>query len=801
MKALAKLFIPVFLLCSSAFATAESVTELHIQLDRTQVNAANPSDLSAGVNASVKDKIAKQAKFYQDDEIVSDDQLMVIGKDAEGREVYRQAVDNPLLMHAEAFDPDSGQVEIAEEIVKNTGTLRLDVPNRLDIRTLELNAIKKQRSGYQFNLLQRIKLGKKQTAQTAASVSLEARADNGVFSVFKTGDSENRADLVLVSEGYTSSDLSKFEEDARKIVEGYFGEDIYKEYKNHFNVWRVEVPSNQSGAGNGGPIDTKFGAYFNCYNIERLLCVDESKVLNYLKSVMPANAMDKVLVVVNTEKYGGAGGQVATMSLAPQAIDLALHELGHSFAKLADEYDYGTCQVHEPDNANATANSSGAKWRHWMDVDSNVGVFEGAMYCTRGMYRPTQNSMMKELGQPFYAVNESEIVRRIYGRVNVIDAANPAQTDISMGQGESRDFSVTPVDTASHTVKTLWYLNEQQVGEGASFTFNSGKYQEGVYKLKAVAADKTSRVIKDPNKLLIAENTWTITLGDSDSGCKEAPATPTGLASANIGATSFSFTWSAVSGAESYHTEIWNESASKWEALEDTAETTVSVNGLEQGSTQWVRVSAKNACGASTPSEYLAVELTDSQDCTQPPGVPGAFAASDVNDGRFTLSWSAADGAASYAVQKWTGREWRDHKETDATSMEVTASRLGTTEYYRVYAKNQCGSGQATNWIKVVIPQSKGCTNPPAKPAGLQSSYVYSTQFRLTWPKVTGATQYEVQTWDGYARSWKPYQSTQGNYVDFYQLQKGYVYYPRVVAKNACGASTPSNYLTVRLPR
>ncbi|WP_246841010.1 M64 family metallopeptidase [Hahella sp. CCB-MM4] len=777
------------------------MTELHIQLDRTQIFSANPNDISAGVRASVKERVAKQAKYFQDDDVVSTDQLMVIGKDADGREVYRHVVDNPLLVHAEVFNPDTGELETAEEIVKDSGTLRLDVPNQKDIQTLELNTIEKQDSGYQFNLIQRIELGKSQAFQAEAQVTMEAQAANGVYSIFKTGDSENRVDLVLLSEGYTSSDLSKFEEDARKIVEGYFAEDIYKEYKNHFNVWRVEVPSNQSGAGYGSPIDTKFGAYFNCYNIDRLLCVDESKVLSYLRSVVPSNAMDKVLVVVNTEKYGGAGGQVATMSLASQAIDLALHELGHSFAKLADEYDYGTCRVYEPDNANATADRSGTKWQHWTNVDANIGVYEGAMYCANGMYRPSQTSMMKVLGEPFYAVNESEIVRRIYGKVNVIDAKDPVQTDISMNKGEARNFTITPVDTTSHTVKTLWYLNDQQIGEGSTFSFNSGKYQEGAYKLKAVSADKTSHVIKDPDQLLVSQNTWTINLGDGGSTCDEAPATPTGLASADVGSTSFSFSWSPVSNAESYRADIWNESASKWDVLKETTDATVSVTGLEAGSTQWVRVAAKNACGDSNPSDYITVELTDSQDCTQPPGVPGAFAASDVNNGSFTLSWSAAEGASSYTVQKWTGWAWQDHQETNATSLGITATRKGSTEYYRVYAKNQCGSGQATSWIKVEIPAQKSCSAAPAKPTGLRTPYLYSTWYRLDWPKVAEATQYEVQVWDGYSRAWKTHTTTESNYVDFRQLQSGYNYYPRVVAKNACGASAPSSYLSVTLPR
>ena len=798
MKKVIQPLILVFLLFSYNFSQAESITELYIQLDRTHVYSVNSDNSTAGVEARVRDKVSKKAKFYQNDKVVSTDRLMVIGKEENGREIYRQVVDNPLLMHAETFNPKTGEIESAEEIVRDKGTLRLDIPDQLDIQTLELNTIHKQGSSYQFNLLQRIKLEK---SHAASSLNMDAQADNGIFSVTQSGDSQNRVDLVLLSEGYTASELGKFEEDVRQIVDGYFKENIYNEYKNHFNVWRVEVASNQSGAGNGQPIDTKFGGYRNCYNIERLLCVDEDKVMNYLKSIMPANAMDKILVVVNTEDYGGSGGQVAAISLAPESIYLALHEMGHSFANLADEYAIGDCRRYEPNKANATADSTGAKWQHWSDVDTNIGVYEGSMYCARDMYRPTQNSMMKELGQPFYAVNESEIVRRIYSFVEVIDAVSPEQTDISMNMGESKEFTIMPVDTASNTVQTIWYLNDQQVGEGSNFIFNSSNYQEGVYNLKAVTSDETSHVIKDPNQLLVSQYTWIINLGESAPTCIEAPATPSGLTTGDIDSMSFSFNWDRVSTAESYRTDIWNESDSKWEVLEETTDTSVSMTGLEPGSTQWVRVSARNTCGDSNPSEYITVQLINRQTCSRPPGIPGAFTASGVTNGRFTLSWSQADGASTYRIQKWTGREWQDYQDTDVTSLIITSTRGGITEYYSVYALNQCGGGPSTNWLMVVIPQKHSCTSAPAKPTGLQASYIDPTQFGLSWPKVAGATQYEVQTWDGYAGIWKSYQSTQQHDVDFYQLQRGSIYYSRIVAKNSCGSSTPSDYLAVRLPQ
>lgn len=702
MKAVKRWFTALVWLGLSSAALAESVTELHIQLQRSDTQAARSETLTPAMNAQLVEAVTKQAKYFEDDDIVSTDQLMILGKNAHGHVVFRQVANNPLLMHAESFDPVSGKIEVAKTIEKDSATLRINIPSQTSMHTLEINSIRQKGSEYQFNLLNQLSLENLKAMQKMQRPSSQLDKASGVFSVIKNGDSANRADLVLLSEGYTASDLAQFESDVQGIVQGYFEEDIYKEYKNHFNVWRVEVASNQRGAGNGAPIDTKFGAHFNCYNIERLLCVDEDKVLNYLRSVMPANAMDKVLVVVNTEKYGGAGGQVATMSLAPQTIDLALHELGHSFAKLADEYDYGNCNIYEPDHANVTSDSSGAKWRHWINLDANIGIYEGAMYCATGMYRPTENSMMRELGQPFYAVNESEIVRRLYGYVDTIDSVQPTQSRINMELGEARDFNVTQVDTQSGSVVTQWYVNEQKTAEGTGFTFDGSQYPQGSYRLKAVTADTTARVIKDPNQLLRSQHSWTIALGDSGSDCDKAPATPDGLTTTEVGDTFFSVGWNAVATANRYRADIWNESTSQWDTLAVTANTTATATGLAAGSSQWLRVAASNACGDSEPSDYITIELNDNKDCTQAPGAPGTPTASNISSGRFTLSWTAANGATSYMVQKWTGWEWQDHLQARSTSVSLSATR--TTHYYRVYGINSCGNGQASNWLRVDIP-------------------------------------------------------------------------------------------------
>lgn len=697
-----KSLLLALLLCGAAATTAEPITEVHIKLQHQDAYGINPSETADITPASIVNVVEKLAKYVQDDTVTSSDQLMIIGKDVDGNQVYRQVADNPMLLHAESFDPESGKIETAKTIHKKSATLRINIPSKSAIHTLEINTISKKSDGYHFQPWRKIELKTSQMDVTNTTAPKSALAANGVYSVFKTGDSANRADLVVLSEGYTSSDLTKFESDVQGIINGYFEEDIYKEYKNHFNVWRVEVASNQSGAGNGSPIDTKFGAYFNCYNIERLLCVNEDKVLSYLRSVMPANAMDKVLVVVNTEKYGGAGGQVATMSLASQTIDLALHELAHSFAKLADEYTYGNCNVYEPDSANATADSSGAKWRHWSDVDANIGVYEGAMYCAQGMYRPSSNSMMKELGQPFFAVNESEIIRRLYGYVDVIDAVMPSQTTINLNPKESQAFNVTLVNTLSSSVNNQWYVNDQKVSDGSRFTFDGSQYQQGVYRVKAMAADKTTRVKKDPNQLLQAQHSWTVKLGDSGSDCDKAPSTPTGLRSTDVGDTFFAISWNSSTSANSYRVELWNESASRWDTLTTTPDTSANAADLTAGSSQWVRVAAQNSCGDSEPSDYITIELSGDGDCTQAPGVPGTPTATTPSNGRFTLSWSAAKDASSYTVQKWSGWQWQDHQQSRLTSINLNAAR--STHYYRVYASNSCGNSEASNWVRVDVP-------------------------------------------------------------------------------------------------
>ncbi|CCH35287.1 M64 family metallopeptidase [Actinosynnema sp. NPDC047251] len=256
-------------------------------------------------------------------------------------------------------------------------------------------------------------------AEPRAAVS-EVVAD--VVPVQQTGPSDQRFDLVFVGDGYTSSELDTY----HRHVVGKWDElsavEPFKSYKQYFNVWQVNVVSAESGVDNdpalGSARDTALDMGFWCQgrdvNTERLLCVNQAKAAQFGALAPEA---DQVIALGNTAKYGGAGGGVATAAGAnAQAGQIAVHELGHSIGGLADEYDYPYDRYSggEPFEPNATADPSGAKWSRYLGQTSpdggTVGAYEGSRYYRYGLYRPTENSIMRTLGREFNLVGREAMV-------------------------------------------------------------------------------------------------------------------------------------------------------------------------------------------------------------------------------------------------------------------------------------------------------------------------------------------------------------------------------------------------------
>src|SRR5581483_4916831 len=163
-----------------------------------------------------------------------------------------------------------------------------------------------------------------------------------------------------------------------------------------------------------------------------------------------------------------------------------------------------------------------------------------------------------------------------------------------------------------------------------------------------------------------------------------------------------------------------------------------------------------------------------------------------------TLSWAAASGATSYDVYFGTAASPAFYQNTTATSLAVSALANSTTYYWRVVAKNACGSAasSATNSFTTVA----SCTLPAAATLGSPSNGAtgVATSTSLSWSAASGATSYDV--YFGTASSPAFYQNTTATSLAVSALANNTVYYWRVVAKNACGSaasSATSSFTTV----
>lgn len=364
--------------------------------------------------------------------------------------------------------------------------------------------------------------------------------------IVDNGSAANRVDITILGDGYTAAEMQKYRNDVQTLMAQFFNNDPFREYRSFFNVHRIDVISSQSGADHPERVpatfvNTALDATYDCNGTQRLICIDFSKANTIVgNSVAPAQR-DIVFVIVNDPTYGGSGGAIAVTSTHPGVLELILHELGHSFGLLTDEYGGppppSCTNTVEPFAANATKATDRAliKWNHWIDASTPLptltgqqgvpGLFQGAAYCDAGLYRPTLESKMRVLGRPYEQINTEQLIKRIYNLVSPIDASQPSATEITLTDVQSQAFSVTPLMTVSETIKVDWYLDGVFQSSGAEFTVN--KWSSGAHVVEAVVKDNTPMVRKDTENLLIERRVWNLTVNGDATPTPTLTPTPT----------------------------------------------------------------------------------------------------------------------------------------------------------------------------------------------------------------------------------------------------------------------------------
>jgi len=164
---------------------------------------------------------------------------------------------------------------------------------------------------------------------------------DAILEVQQTGDPESRVDFVFLAEGYTASEQAKFKSDLDRMTAFLFSVEPYKSRKDRFNIRGIFRPSAEQGMDEprqGVYRKTALNASFNAFDLDRYMLIEEDHRMHEIAGQVP---YDAIIVLVNSRRYGGGSiGLDYCVSTVdhPMSPQVLIHELGHSFAYLADEY-------------------------------------------------------------------------------------------------------------------------------------------------------------------------------------------------------------------------------------------------------------------------------------------------------------------------------------------------------------------------------------------------------------------------------------------------------------------------------
>nr|WP_295928398.1 M64 family metallopeptidase [uncultured Dyadobacter sp.] len=333
-----------------------------------------------------------------------------------------------------------------------------------------------------------------------------------VDTLYKKGPLDNRINVVILGDGFTQEQLPKFAAEAKKFADFFLAYDPYTGYRDYFNFFAIRTPSKETGVTNPGtapdayqdqPVgskDTFFGASFG-HSIHRLVEVTKFDVLyNLMSTHLPA--YDLIVVLVNTEYYGGSGGQIAVHTLNDAANSIGVHEIGHSFGRLSDEYWAGS--IYGTEAANMTGNSDPAsiRWRNWLN-SPNIGIYKHGLEGDAAKWHKPGNGtcLMEYLDQQLCAVCREATVERLLENINPIEKIEPdtaGKVDVSA----ARTFKLGLLKPNRNTLQVRWHLNDTLLPfSGDEISLDGGVIPDSSV-LTATVFDSTALSRRDASRAL-----------------------------------------------------------------------------------------------------------------------------------------------------------------------------------------------------------------------------------------------------------------------------------------------------------
>ena len=371
----------------------------------------------------------------------------------------------------------------------------------------------------------------------AGQSTLPAVGSATVVPLQVTGDPAKRFSMVVLGDGYTAAELPKFRAHVDKHLNVLWSIEPFRSYRNYINVYAVEIVSGESGITcdpeireqRNTPLGMQFGGGCTNPNARGITIPQDKQEITRKYAAMATPHFDQILVIANTDTYGGIGGSLATTSGGNSLGPLITpHELGHSLGRLGDEYTYsargkpgGAYTGGEPGAAHMTLYSiedmltKQLKWYRWLGEPSESGGkierFEGGSSRTTGIWRPSKHSMMISVGYYFDQVGREVMTQRISAQVELIAAATPADAPV----GRTDVLWIETAHPVYHELTSTWQVD----GKAIETTPNARYFDLGAQTVSSAAKTVTVTVVdptpfvRDPAiraKALTATRSWTI---------------------------------------------------------------------------------------------------------------------------------------------------------------------------------------------------------------------------------------------------------------------------------------------------
>ena len=400
------------------------------------------------------------------------------------------------------------------------------------------------------------RVAKKWPTTGAGIVALERSGPTaflGWTEIVRHGPSSNRLDVVLMGDGYRLGDQNDFDDVAKSIPKLFKNHKVLGEYYTYHNFLRANLRSKDQGvSGFGRKKQTALGGRI-AGKVQGQVGVDVGRVHRYLREVEHSDGLAIAIVKAGSMGTGGAG----VAAIGGRNDDTVIHEWGHAFGGLSDEYSTFTGHrgpARSTINISRYKDPKRAPWYHFIERKiPGVGMYRGGDGRIKGVWRPTASGCAMMGGVIFCPVCREALVLRIYRYVDPIDGAVPepeVTTKQLSGRGPFK-FEVTLMKPKTHGLSISWYVLHAKhrirpTGVGPfkdrgrrgrlqpiavkpkktrastgrpkqSFKFQTKNLPVGTYQVVCRVEDRAKPsgqqhpwVIRDPQQLLWSERCWTV---------------------------------------------------------------------------------------------------------------------------------------------------------------------------------------------------------------------------------------------------------------------------------------------------